>query len=221
MVLSYLNSSSEAQVISTPRIVTLDNETASIEVTRTFPIFQVSAGTANTAGGSSVNYSNVGTILHVTPRISANDYIWLRVLPIVSSFFGNFSLTVGGSVFQAPQFDTRSVETDVMVPNSNTLVIGGLVQDNPHADYSKVPLLGDIPGLGILFRSENKAMSKDNLLIFITPTIVKDTDFQTSHSGDFLHSKSLPTKEPMDPSTAWDSPVPKGQWTDPLTETTK
>ena len=221
IVMSFLNSSSEAQVVSTPRIVTLDNETARISVTRTFPIFQVSAGTANTAGGSSVSYSNVGTILHVTPRISANDYIWLRVLPEVSSFFGNFSTTVAGEVFQAPQFDTRSVETDVMVPNSNTLVIGGLVQDNPHADYTKVPLLGDVPILGYFFRSENKEMSKDNLLIFITPTIVKDTDFQTSTSGDFLKSKSLPVKEPMDPRTAWDSPVPKGQWVDPITETTK
>jgi general secretion pathway protein D len=199
----------------------MDNETASISVTRTYPVFQVAAGTANSSGGSSVNYSNVGTILHVTPRISANDYIWLRVLPEVSSFFGTFSATIGGQIFQAPQFDSRSVQTDVLVPNSNTLVIGGLVQDNPHADYTKVPLLGDVPGLGFLFRSSSKSMSKDNLLIFITPTIVRDSDFQTAQSTDFLKSKSLPTKQPMDPNTAWDSPVPKGQWIDPITETTK
>jgi len=221
VVMSFLNASSEAQVVSTPRVVTLDNGTAHIAVTRTYPIFQVSAGTANTSGGSSVTYSNVGTVLDVTPRISANDYIWLRVLPDVSSFFGNFSATVGKDVYQAPQFDHRTIATEVMIPNSNTLVIGGLVQDNPHADYTKVPLLGDVPGLGWFFRSESKEMSKDNLLIFITPTIVKDTDFQTSQSGDFLKSKTLPTKEPMDPKTAWDSPVPKGQWIDPITETTK
>ena len=221
VVMSFLNASSEAQVVSTPRVVTLDNETAHIAVTRTYPIFQVSAGTANTSGGSSVTYSNVGTTLEVTPRISANDYIWLRVLPDVSSFFGNFSATVGKDVFQAPQFDHRSIQTEVMIPNSNTLVIGGLVQDNPHADYTKVPLLGDMPVLGYFFRSESKEMSKDNLLIFITPTIVKDTDFQTSQSGDFLKSKTLPTKEPMDPKSAWDSPMPKGQWIDPVTETTK
>jgi type II secretory pathway component GspD/PulD (secretin) len=220
-VLSFFNSSSEAQVMSTPRIVTLDNQTARISVTRTYPIFQVTAGTANSSGGSSVNYSNVGTILHVTPRISANDYIWLSVLPEVSSFFGNFSASIGGTVFQAPQFDSRSVETDVLVPNSNTLVIGGLVQDNPHADYTKVPLLGDIPGLGFFFRSESKEMSKDNLLIFITPTIVKDADFQTSQSGNFMQSKPMFFKEPMNPHTAWDSPVRKGNWTDPVTDTTK
>ena len=220
-VLSFFNSSSDAQVVSTPRIVTLDNKMATITVTRTYPIFQVSAGTANTAGGSSTTYSNVGTILNVTPRISANDYIWLHVLPSVSSFFGNFSETLGGVTFEAPQFDTRSVETEVLVPNSNTLVIGGLVQDNPHADYTKVPLLGDIPGLGYLFRSESKEMSKDNLLIFITPTIVKDNDFQTSQSAEFLKSKPMSFKEPMDPRTAWDGPVPRGNWSDPVTDTTK
>ena len=68
-VLSFLNSSADAQIMSTPRIVTLDNEQATISVTRGYPVFQVSAGTANTAGGSSVSYSNVGTVLMVTPRI--------------------------------------------------------------------------------------------------------------------------------------------------------
>ena len=108
-----------------------------------------------------------------------------------------------------------------MIPNSNTLVMGGLVVDNPNGTYTKVPLLGDVPGLGFLFRSEDKHLNKDNLLIFITPTIVKDTDFQTSKSGDFLKSKAEQLKQSMNPNTAWDSPVPKGDWTDPVTPTTK
>jgi len=224
-VLSYFNSSADAQIMSTPRIVTLDNEAATISVTRGYPIFQVSAGSANNAGGSSVSYSNVGTILHVTPRISANDYIWLRVLPEVSSFFGNFSQSVGqgssATVLTAPVFDTRSLTTQVFIPNSNTLVMGGLVTDNPQGTYTKVPLLGDVPGLGYLFRSEDKHLNKDNLLIFITPTIVKDTDFAASTSGDFLKTKTDPLKQTMNPNTAWDSPVPQGEWIDPVTPTTK
>ncbi len=226
-VLSFLNSSADAQVVSTPRIVTLDNEMANIAVTRTYPIFQVSAGSANAAGGSSVNYSNVGTTLKVTPRISANDYIWLHVQPEVSSFFGNFQQQVGGGqgntslTLSAPVFDSRSVETKVLVPNSNTLVIGGLVKDNPRAGYTKVPLLGDIPALGLLFRSEDKEIDKDNLLIFITPTIVKDTDFQTSHSGDFLKSKPITMKSPMNPNGIWESPVRTGNWSDPVTDAAK
>jgi type II secretory pathway component HofQ len=228
-VLSFLNSSADAQVMSTPRVVTLDNETAQIAVFRTYPIFTVSAGTANTAGGSSVNYSNIGTMLHVTPRISANDFIWLKVIPEVSSFFGNFTQSVpntsgtgGSSVASAPVFDFRTINTQVLIPNSNTLVLGGLVQDNPHAGYTKVPLLGDIPGLGFLFRSEDKEMQKQNLLIFITPTIVKDTDFQLSKSGDFMKSKPTPMKDVMDPKKAWDSPVGGGSnWSDPIPDSAK
>jgi type II secretory pathway component HofQ len=220
-VLSFLNSSSDAQVVSTPRIVTLDNQTAKIQVSRTYPVFQVSAGTQVSAGGSSVTYSNVGTTLKVTPRISANDYIWMHILPEVSSFFGNFSQQTAAGTLSAPVFDSRSCETEVLVPNSNTLVIGGLVKDNPNASYTKVPLLGDIPGLGLLFRSEDKQVDKDNLIIFITPTIVKDSDFQTSHSGDFLKSKPTTMKSPLNPNGIWDSSERAGHWTDPINDAAK
>ena len=85
-----------------------------------------------------------------------------------------------------------------MIPNGNTLVMGGLVQDNPTASYTKVPVLGDIPGLGWAFRSESKSMNKDNLIIFMTPTIIKNTDFQqtSSTSSDFLQSKPAVMKSP-------------------------
>lgn len=228
VVLSFLNSSKDAQVMSTPRVVTLDNQMATISVYRTFPIFNVTAGTANSAGGSSVTYSNVGTMLHVTPRISANDYIWLNVMPEVSSYFGDFKQIVpntgtggGSTLVTAPQFDVRKVETQVLIPNSNTLVLGGLVQDNPKVEDTKVPFLGDIPGIGNLFRSSNKEMNKDNLLIFITPTIVRDTDFQASRSGDFLKSKPMTMKDPMDPRTALDGTEPVGTWSDPITDNVK
>lgn len=217
-VLSFLNSSSDAQVMSTPRVVTLDNEMADIEVTRTYPIFQVSAGSANNAGGSSVTYSNVGTTLEVTPRISANDYIWLKVVPEVSSFFGNFSQSVNGGgangnstlVLTAPVFDTRKIVTQVLIPNSNTLVMGGLVQDNPATTTTKVPFLGDIPVLGYAFRSESKSLDKDNLLVFITPTIVKDSDFQVSSSNFLKSNPNTKGMQWLNPNSSWDNT--KSDW---------
>src|ERR1035441_7360065 len=148
-VLSFLNSSYDAQVVSTPRIVTLDNQMATIEVSRGYPIINMAGGTQNSSGSSSINYSNVGTILQVTPRISANDFIWLKVTPVVSSHFGDVIVTVAGgggnssSSFAIPIFDYRRIDTQVLIPNGNTLVMGGLVQDNPTASYTKVPLLGD------------------------------------------------------------------------------
>jgi type II secretory pathway component GspD/PulD (secretin) len=212
-VLSFLNSSSDAQIVSTPRVVTLDNETATIAVTRGYPVFNVTAGTANTAGGSSIGYTNVGTTLLVTPRISANDKIWLKITPEVSSFAGVDSLTVGGLTYQADLFDYRSFDTQVLIPNAHTLVMGGLVQDNPITTSTKVPLLGDIPYLGYAFRSDTKSTTKDNLLIFITPTIVKDDDFRASDT-QFL--KSTPVKRPImiNPNSIWDGSRPYN-WSSP------
>lgn len=212
-VLSFLNQDAEAQVVSTPRVVTLDNETATISVTRGYPVINVVAGTANTTGGSSITYSNIGTVLQVTPRITANDYIWLKVIPDVSSFFGVNQQTISGTTYTADIFDSRHIETQVLIPNANTLVMGGMVKDNPNSGFTKVPILGDIPFLGYAFRSETKTMDKDNLLIFITPTIVKDADFQPSAST-FLQSKPLTMKEPLNVNSAWDSAKPH-DWSNP------
>jgi type II secretory pathway component GspD/PulD (secretin) len=220
-VLSFLNSTYDAQIESTPRVVTLDNETATIEVTRQYPVINFSGGTQQASGSSSVTYSNVGTILMVTPRISANDKIWLKVIPEVSSHFADQNVTIpGGSgnpsfSFTVPIFDDRRINTQVLIPNGNTLVMGGLVQDNPTATYTKVPFLGDIPGLGWAFKSENKAMDKDNLIIFLTPTIVRDNDFRPAET-DFLQSKPTPMKSPMNPHTMWDSGQSRGNWSNPV-----
>jgi type II secretory pathway component GspD/PulD (secretin) len=211
--LSFLNQSSDAQVVSTPRIVTLDNEQATISVTRAFPIFATTAGTQGSPGGSSVTYSNVGIILQVTPHISANDYIWMKVLPQVTSFYATVTKTVGGFINQADEFDSRVIDTQVLIPNANTLVMGGMVKDSPTASYTKVPVLGDIPVLGYAFRSETKTMDKQNLLIFITPTIVKDTDFQPT-ATEFMNSRPIKEKEPLDPNSAWESGKPH-DWSNP------
>lgn len=219
-VISFLNSSYDAQVFSTPRVVTLDNQTAHIEVIRTYPIIGLSGASANSAGSASVTYSNVGTILDVTPRIAANDNIWLQVIPEVSSHFADEVVTVPGSgagstgSFTVPIFDRRRIQSQVMIPNGNTLVMGGLVQDSPTATYSKVPFLGDIPGLGWAFHSESKTMSKDNLVIFLTPTIVKDEDFQPS-TTTYMQSQPRTMRSPMNPHKKWDGAEPETDWSNP------
>ena len=212
-VLSFLNQSYDAQTLSTPRVVTLDNEPATIAVTRDFPVINVTASTAGvSSGSSSITYSNIGTTLQVTPRITANDYIWLKVIPDVSSYFNTISKVIAGNTYQADVFDSRHIETQVMIPDGNTLVMGGLVEDNPTASYTQVPVLGNIPYLGWAFKSENVSMDKENLVIFITPTIVKDTDFQPA-STDFLATKPAQMKEPMNPNSFWDKP--ESDWSNP------
>jgi general secretion pathway protein D len=211
--LSFLNTYSETKVLSAPRTVTLDNEPAKIEVTRETPVINVTAGTANTTGGSSITYSNLGVILNVTPRISANDYVNLKVVPEVSRYADTVSKTIGGQIFQADEYDVRRVETRVMIPSGNTLVMGGMISDSINKGNTKVPLLGDIPVLGYLFRSDTKSRLRQNLLIFITPTIVQDQDFQPTKSN-FMNQR-VPTSDQVEGEwSAWDSGKPK-DWSKP------
>jgi len=212
-VISFLNSAYNAQQLSMPRVVTLDNTPARISVVRGYPVINVAASTANTTGGSTIGYTNVGTVLEVTPRISANDYIWLKVVPEVSSFFTTMKQIVGGLEYDADVFDFRTIETQVIIPNANTLVMGGLVTDSPSSTYTKVPLLGDVPVLGYAFRYESKSTSRGNLLLFITPTIVKDEDFQPAAS-DFLHAKPPQLKSPVNPNSLWEGARPY-DWSNP------
>jgi general secretion pathway protein D len=207
-VLSFLNTYAETKVISSPRTVTLDNETSVIEVGTQYPIVNTTAGTANTTGGSTVTYSNLTVRLSVTPRISANNYVRLMVTPSVIRLGDLVTSIVGGVPNTVPSFETRTINTSVMIPSGNTLVMGGLIQDNVHEQDTKVPLLGDIPGLGFLFRSESKQRTKSNMIIFLTPTIVEDEDFQPTKSN-FLKTK-VPIKDSIeDDWSAWDSGKPK------------
>ncbi len=212
-VISFLNKYAEAKVISCPRTVTLDNEPARIEVTRASPIIQITPGTVQIAGGSSVQYTNLGVILNVTPRISADNFVNLKVVPEVSRVFDTVrrvvSVGTGGSgVYEADEYDIRKMETRVMIPSGNTLVMGGMVQDDVRKSNIKVPVLGDIPILGGLFRSDTKSRAKNNLLVFVTPTIVGDEDYQPS-SSDFLKTP-VPTSDYLEPDwSSWDTGKPR------------
>jgi type II secretory pathway component GspD/PulD (secretin) len=205
-VLSFLNTAADAQVLSTPRAVTLDNEEATLSVTTAEPIFETTAGTQGSPGGSQVTYTNLGTILKVTPRISANSTISLTVIPEVSDLGPVVTKTVAGLVNQADSFIVRRVITKVLIPSGNTLVMGGLVTDSTSQGDTKVPVLGDIPILGWAFHQQNKSQNKRNLIIFITPTIVHDDDFQPAETT-FLKTKTN-IKEAAQ-FTAWDSGVPQ------------
>jgi type II secretory pathway component GspD/PulD (secretin) len=202
-VLSFLNTYSDSRLISSPRMVTLDNEPAHIEVGQQYPIFNVTASTQNTTGGSQVNYSNLTVRLEVTPSISANDFVNLKVLPIVTRLASIQTLTVGGNKYQSYIFDTRNIETRVMIPSGNTLVMGGLIQDDVREGGTKVPILGDIPGLGLLFRTDAKSRKKSNLTVFITPTIIQDTDFQPTKTDFF--KQTFPKNDSLEGDwSAWD-----------------
>jgi len=212
-ILSFFNTDNESEVVATPRAVTLDNQTANLSVTRAFPIFKVTPGSANSPAGAEITYTNVGTILQVTPRITADDTISLRVVPEVSNIDGTDSQVVNGEANTANIYAIRRIETHVMIPSGNTLVMGGLISSDETAGFTKVPVLGDIPGVGRLFRSDSKNHKKSNLLIFVTPTIVEDTAYVESARGrEFLKNRIV---EKVDkPWSSYDSAKPH-DWTKP------
>jgi type II secretory pathway component GspD/PulD (secretin) len=208
LTMHFLNTYAESKVISSPRTVTLDNETAHLAVTKASPIINVTAGTANTTGGSTITYTNLGVILAVTPRISANNFVNLRVTPEVSRVADTINRTINGESFVVDEYDSRTMDTRVMIPSGNTLVMGGLVQDDVRIGNTKVPVLGDIPGLSAFFRHDTKSRNKSELVMFVTPTIVQDSDYQPTTST-YLKTP-VPTSDVLEGDwSAWDSGKPR------------
>lgn len=217
-VLSFLNKDADTEVVATPRAVTLDNETATLSVTRAYPIFKITPGSANSPAGAEILYTNLGTILTVTPRISGDNNIALRVVPEVSNIDSKDQQTVNGQINQANIYAIRKIETHVMIPSGNTLVMGGLISDSKTKSYVKVPILGDLPGIGLLFRQDSKKRIKQNLLIFITPTIIQDNDYNVI-KNDFLKVKQgdrdrLLKSEDASQESPWNSGKPV-DWSKP------
>ncbi|MEW6158986.1 MAG: secretin N-terminal domain-containing protein [Verrucomicrobiota bacterium] len=217
-VLSFLESDSDTEIIATPRAVTLDNETARLEVSKLFPIFEVTPPSQNQPATAKISYTNLGTILLVTPRIGADDNIALKVEPEVSNIDSVDRQILNGNENTANIYAVRRVVTRVTIPSGNTLVMGGLISDSITRSQTKVPVLGDIPGLGHAFRRDSKVRSKSNLMIFVTPTIVEDYDFQPSNSADFLQQRSKETLDEPKPPPAPPPPPPEGTTTRPAVE---
>ena len=192
-VLSWFNQNTDSELIATPRTVTADNSPATISVAREIPIYSFTTGGSLSGPTVSVTYTNLGTMLTVTPRISANNSIALRVVPEVSDVESVDRKLINNNIFKANIFIIRRAETQVLVPTGNTLVMAGLIKDNFNHVRTKVPILGDLPGLGMAFRSNSKDRRKANLIIFITPTIVSDEDFMPTQT-EFL-KKRLPAEE--------------------------
>ena len=217
-VLSWFNQDTDSELIATPRTVTADNSSALISVAREIPIYSFTTGGSLSGPTVSVTYTNLGTMLTVTPRISANNSIALKVVPEVSDVESVDRKLINNNIFEANIFIIRKAETQVLVPSGNTLVMGGLIKDNFNHVRTKVPILGDLPGLGYAFRSNSKDRRKANLIIFITPTIVTDEDFMPTQT-EFLKKK-----KPADESDSAEDPRFKGMldsatphdWTKPV-----
>ncbi len=174
-IISFINAletNSQANVLSTPNILATDNEPAEIMVGQNVPIPTGQAiGQISGYTQTFVQRQDVGLKLKITPQINAGDYVRLKLdfelTAIIPSPQGLNANTVGITTSK------RSAQTVVTVKDRSTIVIGGLIQNNSSVSESKIPFLGDLPLIGWLFRYSNKSKDKTDLMIFLTPYIVK------------------------------------------------
>jgi len=161
-----------ANVLSTPKVITMDNQESSIIVGQNIPIItgQSSSGGSSTSDPfTTIEREDVGVKLIVTPSISEGDVVRLEIEQEIS---GVTDSTAGADIITTK----RQIKTNVLADNGETIVLGGLIRDDISQSESKVPLLGDIPWLGRLFRSSSKVVTKQNLLVFLKPTILRDKE---------------------------------------------
>jgi type IV pilus assembly protein PilQ len=166
--LSALESDNRGKVVSSPRVVTGDNQKAGIEQGTEIPY--VTPGSANNP--ATVQFKKAVLRLDVTPQITPDNRIIMTV-EIRKDTVGQL-VNLGGG-FQVPSIDTRNVATQISVNNGDTAVIGGIYEETINNSVDKVPLLGDIPFFGYLFKTTTRSSAKTELLIFLTPRVVKDT----------------------------------------------
>ncbi len=160
----------KAKVLSDPKVATLNNKEATIDITDQVP-YTITESAVGSGGATvttqKVTYVPSSIILKVTPTINSDGRIAMRLSPKVSQ-------ASGGSSTTPPNTNTRSTETNVIVKDGETIVIGGLIRDSQSDDVYKVPILGDIPLLGMLFRKKSVTRKRLELLIFVTPRILED-----------------------------------------------
>jgi general secretion pathway protein D len=198
VILTALKEQTNANILSTPSLLTLDNQEAYITVGQNVPF--VTGSFTNTGSGGdgaqnpfqTIERENVGITLTVTPHINEGDSVVLDIEQEVSSLTG-LSLIASDLIT-----NERKIQTKVLAADGRTVVLGGLIKDDVQDGSQKVPILGDIPFLGRLFRTDAVQVTKTNLLIFIRPTIIRDDEQLEGASADkyqYIRAQQLLRKE--------------------------
>ncbi len=215
-----------AKVLSRPSILARNNQPATIFVGQNYPVIN---GTRYDTFGNvlnTFNYQNVGIQLKVTPFITSDGLVEMIVSPAISSVSQNTSVQISANV-SIQAIDQRSADTVVVTADKQTVVIGGLIQDSKAKVDTKIPFLGDIPLLGVLFKRQQSSNAKTELLIFLTPQIVQNPtelaalsnserakseavkEFKERELNHFLDS--LPNKEPAPGAGPQNSDSPRNR----------
>ena len=182
-----LQTQANTNIVSTPNLITLDNEEAKIVVGENVPFITGQFTNTGTGGGSTVNpfqtieRKDVGITLRIRPQIGENGAIRMTIFQEQSSVKSD---TAAGTTNAGPSTTKRSIEGTVTVDDGQILVLGGLIEDRFVTNKSKVPLLGDLPVVGGLFRSESRERRRTNLMVFLRPIVMRDAESAARFSND-------------------------------------
>ncbi|MFZ1640994.1 MAG: type II secretion system secretin GspD [Candidatus Contendobacter sp.] len=205
-IISALAKDADANVLSTPTVVTLDNQEAEITVGQNVPIVTGSYTTSTSSGSSNtsqvgnpfqtINREDVGVILKVKPQINEGNAVKLEISQKVSNVVPSANASTQGLTF-----NKREIKTNVLVESGQILVLGGLIDEKLDESAQKVPFLGDVPLLGNLFRYRNTTKLKRNLMVFLHPVILRDPGQSTLYTSDkysYIREQQLAAREKGD-----------------------
>ncbi|MBF0542907.1 MAG: type II secretion system protein GspD [Candidatus Riflebacteria bacterium] len=191
-LLAMLQTKNFAKVLSNPVITTLNNKKANITVGQAIPYVSGSTTDVNGQVTSQIAQANANIVLDVTPSVTGNDEVFLDIKPTITSVLGFTSL--GGN--STPNLSNRSAITQVIVRNNHTIVIGGMIKTDKSDTINKVPILGDLPGIGKLFQKKDIIETRTELIIFITPHIIRNLKNSELATKKIEMENSLAKKQP-------------------------
>ena len=199
VVLNALSGLTQTKIISTPQLMVLDNQTARLQVGDVVPIItQSAASTLSTSPLvlSNVEYKETGVVLEVTPRVNASGYVTLDISQSVSSVVPTTTSTIN-----SPTFSQRRLTSTISVRNGNSILLGGLIQDQDNRNSQGIPLLSEIPVLGALFGNRNDTTARTELIMFMTPSVTS-TDDQTADVTQRVERDFKAAARPLQPRGA-------------------
>ena len=173
MILSALHNVTGVKVLSTPSLVVINNQSATLQVGNQVPISTGSATVLTTSNTvvNTVDYKNTGIILHVSPRVSANGNVRLDIEQEIS----NVVPSTNASANLTPTISERKVKSSISIANGQTVLLAGLIQDQKNENKSGIPLLDELQGIGNAFSTQDNTKSRTELIIFIRPQIIRDS----------------------------------------------
>ena len=191
-----LQNASDVNILSTPQILAADNQKAEIVVAQNVPFPGAQSQTSGGNVQTTIERKDVGVTLRLTPTVLGGNLVKMEVYQEVSSVLESVQ-SVGNTVL-GPTTSKRAATTTVIVPHARTVAIGGLIRDNVIAAERKIPLLGDLPFLGWLFKTRTHRIEKTNLMVFLTPYVVEgDEDIErlradrTERMADFIRNNPV------------------------------